>query len=165
MLFISTSLQAAIIEKAWTKVSFKATGSPGFLTIDGTGAKFTGNYRIQGEGIFGTFICELKNLKTGLALRDRHMKGKYLEVGKYPRAVLKVNKLITKPGGVEFVGDLTLKGKTRMVTGQGTLTHDKKTITKLDLNFQINLKEYGFEIPEYLGVTVARVVDLRVQYK
>lgn len=167
MLFIAASAQAGTINKARTKVNFTATGTPGFLTIDGTGGKFSGTYQILGEGIIGLFICELKYLTTDLALRDKHMKKKYLQVHKYPTAKLKVIKVLTKTAanGLEFVGDLTLKGQTRMVTGTGTIAHDGKIISKLDLTFKIDLKDYGFEIPNYLGVTVARTVDVRVRYK
>jgi polyisoprenoid-binding protein YceI len=123
------------------EVKFKATGNPGFLQISG---------HIPEEDITGDChvgVAKLKNLDTGIGMRNRHATEKYLEVGKYPEAKLDLAKNL-----------LTLHGKTRWVK----VAYKSKRPT-LDVSFDFKLSDFGIEIPSFMGVTVADTVNVRIE--
>src|ERR1700730_891725 len=80
---LSTLAHAALSAPTDGHVSFQASGPAG-MTIEGTTAVL--GLADQGDNIVIT--VPLANLTTGITLRDRHMKEKYLEVPKYPSATL-----------------------------------------------------------------------------
>lgn len=142
------------------KVSWTAVGNPGFLKIDGKGGVPTGSAKLAGGVLTGSFEVQLKAYKTGIDLRDTHMKEKYLEVDKYPRAVLDV----IVDGYVEgkeitWKGILELKGVKKPAAG--TVNVVGKTVKA---SFKVNLEDYpSIGVPSYLGVTVAKEVDVAVE--
>ena len=137
------------------EVSFKAVGNPGFLTINGDGASLSGSHK-EGKGVFHV---KLSDLKTGIDLRDEHMRDKYLEVGKYPEAKLVVKSIVQLPSGKYFwKGDLTLKDTTKPVEGEA---YDFGSSIKT--SFKIKLTDFkSIGVPSWLGVTVAEDVDIFV---
>lgn len=151
-----------------SSVEFSAVGKPGFLRINGHGAKVSGRTTLSGDSLEGTFTVKLDEFTTGIDLRDEHMKTKYLETAKYPHAVLSLvvpaAKLATA-GDVSFKGKLTLHGVEKDISGTATLTpsSDQKTVAT-DAQFQIKLSEFKIDIPSYLGITVAEDVDVHVQF-
>lgn len=133
------------------KVNWLATGTPGFIKIEGTGECLKGDIAKNGTGIIH---CHLDDFDTGINLRNKHMKEKYLGTGKYPDAVLRVNK--AKDGA--FEGLLTIKENSATV--RGTYALDKELVSA---NFKINLEQYpSIGVPSYLGVSVANEIDVNV---
>src|SRR5678815_69343 len=57
---------------------------PGGFSLDGK----TNQLRIEDDGTTLRVTVPLASLQTGIGLRDKHMREKYLEVQKYPDAVL-----------------------------------------------------------------------------
>src|SRR5438046_2728106 len=73
------------------EVEFLATGRPSALKIRGKikeDAKdaLTGKLQVTGANVTGTAKLALDMLDTGIDLRNKHMKEKYLETGKFPTA-------------------------------------------------------------------------------
>lgn len=103
--------------------------SAGFLAVGPAGLKVEGKTsevevaEVDGKVRIGV---PLANVDTGIALRNKHMREKYLEVATYPRAELVVDKSTLKvPGeGPESTGaasgSMTIRGKTKPVTFQYT---------------------------------------------
>lgn len=140
------------------QVSFKAIG-PGGLAIEGKGSDVT--VREQSDKLIAS--VGLGSLQTGIALRDRHMKEKYLETAKYPRAVFTVAKSKLKiPGEGDADGSLQLHGVTKPVRIHFKATGNDKTATVTGSS-RINMKEFKIEVPSYLGVTVKP--DVTVSFK
>jgi polyisoprenoid-binding protein YceI len=162
---ISAVGHAALSAPSESKVSFQASGPAG-LKIEGTTPDLT---VADGSGNVVLSVA-LGNLTTGIGLRDKHMKEKYLEVDKYPSAVLTVSRAALKvPAGgasveTDVPGTLQLHGQTKPVTvhydakadGPGLLAHGK---------FHINMNEYGIQVPTYLGVTVKPDVDVTASFR
>ena len=111
----------------------------------------------------------LANLATGIALRDKHMKEKYLQVPSFPTATLKVARSAVQvaPGATaeaDIPGTMTLHGHDHPVnvhfkahsTGGGNVEVDGAT--------HVNMHDYAIEVPSYLGVTVKPDVDLAVHF-
>src|SRR5581483_4442375 len=82
---VSAASYAALSTATDAKVTFGAAGPAGFK-IEGT----TSELSVSEGGGNVMVSVPLANLTTGIALRDHHMKEKYLEVAKYPAAVLTV---------------------------------------------------------------------------
>ena len=139
------------------EAKFDAVGNPGFLSIAGEKGKVTGKYVKSNDKITGSFDVDLNTLETGMDLRDKHMKEKYLETNKYPKASLTiVNVAIPKDGYLKFNGKLSLHGKTNPIDGDCHI----KDVVNFECKFKINLADYGIAIPDWKGVTVAKDVAL-----
>jgi len=142
------------------KVSWTAIGSPGFLQIDGEGGYVEGTLKDEGGKVSGIFTCELTKFKTGMTTRDKHMKNDYLHVKKFPTAKLVLDPVETSRS-FDFTGELTLHGVTKKVKGKGNLKKVGST-NVITAKMTLILTDYNIEIPSYLGVTVAKNVDLEV---
>jgi len=141
------------------EASFEAIGNPGLLTISGEKGDVTGKYQRTDGKLSGSFDLILNTLQTGMDLRDKHMREKYLETKKFPKTTLTVeNVLIPKEGYFKFAGKLLLHGKNNPVAGDCLL----KDAIKFECKFKILLSDYAIPIPEWKGVTIAKDVSLTI---
>lgn len=176
VLFTSSAQAADAPKKATTfsvqpeqsPVTFLAVGKPGFLRIKGDGGKLQGSATVDQDLLSGEFTVLLNDFKTGMDLRDEHMKEKYLEVGKYPTAklTLKNVKIPAKPGEeFDFSGILELKSKSQPVSGKAKLESalDGNEV-KGEATFKVNLPQYDVGVPKHLGITVAEDVDITAKW-
>jgi polyisoprenoid-binding protein YceI len=159
---IGTVSQAATLEPKSGSISFTAVGKPGFLKIKGESKKHPqGKLEIANSSASGSFLFDLENLNTGIALRDEHMKDNYLEVKKYPQAQLAIEPISipnenTSSSG-EFKGTLTLHGVTKNTSGKYTYDSSKKLVKA---QFEILLSDFNINIPKYMGITVSEKVEV-----
>lgn len=141
------------------EVQFNASG-PGGLKITGT----TTQVSVKEDGANVVVTVPLGNLDTGIALRNKHMKEKYLETDKYPNAELVVAKSALKTeGGGTAQGTMKIHGKAKEVS----FTYASKkngTGFMVEGSAHINMKEFGVEVPSYLGVTVKPEVDVTAKF-
>ncbi len=160
---------AVELDKGTGSVKFTATGNPSALTINGEGDAPKGRFEIDGTKLTGQAKFDLKSLQTGLSLRDRHMRDKYLEVEKFPEATLALKK-VTWPADKQtgdfeakgpFEGELTLHGVTKPVQGQATLTRSGAQL-KTDTEFTIKLTDFSIAVPSFAEITVADMVKVQV---
>lgn len=178
LLFTSFNVWAATVDLSTTKnkVEFLAIGQPSALKINGKPsdgkASLDGKLDITKEGLSGAASFQLNQLSTGLEMRDTHMKDKYLETATYPVAQLKfkavpINKEIEKSDYKHkdaFEGELTLHGVTQKVKGTLELTKSESKWKGL-FHFGILLEDYKIQIPNYLGIKVAKEVKLEVGFE
>jgi polyisoprenoid-binding protein YceI len=140
-------------------VQFIATG-PGGLKITGTTHQVT----VKDDGSNLVVIVPLSDLDTGIALRNKHMKEKYLETDKYPNAELVVAKSAVKADGAGTAqGTMKIHGKSKEVSVSYNAKKNGASIA-IDGTTQLNMKEFGIEVPNYLGVTVKPEVDVNVKF-
>jgi polyisoprenoid-binding protein YceI len=97
------------------------------------------------------------------------MKEKYLEVQKFPNAELRVARsTLQLPKDGETSGDatgtLTLHGQTRNVPFHYVAKPEGDT-WKVRGTTRIDMKQFGIEVPSYLGVTVQKDVDISVRFE
>lgn len=110
----------------------------------------------------GDLSIDLASIDTGIALRNQHLREKYLEVAKgagFERAVLSDIRLHeagdgTFEGRTPFSGTLLLHGVSRPVTGTSEIRREGQGV-RVDARFPLELTDFGIEPPEYLGVGVA----------
>lgn len=116
----------------------------------------------------GRVAVDLSSLETGIALRDRHMKETYLEIGKregFDKAVLEQIQIrnVASTSEEPFKGLLTLHGEQLPVTGKVTI-HDDHGKLRAEAEFPVRLARFGIQSPQYLGVGVTEEVRVRVQF-
>ena len=140
-------------------VSFTATGPAG-LKIVGT----TGELSVVDDGQTVTVTVPLRALDTKMELRNKHMREKYLEVQKYPNAVLVVPRAeLRMPQGdavsAEAGGTMKIHGREKPVRFRYTA---KKAGTNMAVSgtVHLNIKDFGIEEPSFMGASVKPDVDV-----
>ena len=138
---------------------------PGGFGVDGK----TDQLHIADDGTTLKITVPLATLHTGIGLRDKHMREKYLQVDKYPDAVLEVPWSGVKLPGDGQTGEGTAPGK-MTIHGKSKDVQVKYRIVRTGNQYQVtgnvplNLKDYDIDVPSYLGVTVQPDIDTSVSF-
>lgn len=144
--------------------SFDAVTSSlsGALRPSANDAAFSGELRV-----------ELATLDTGIALRNGHLRGDYLEVERGPdfrEAVLSGIVLDDPPPGgggrreTGFSGSLALHGVRRAIEGEAELRRRGGRI-QVEAVFRLSLDAFGIPPPRYLGIGVRDDVEITVRFE
>jgi polyisoprenoid-binding protein YceI len=147
-----------------SEVKFTATG-PGGLTIVGESSAL----QVSDDAQIITVSVPLEPLHTGIGLRDRHMKEKYLEVAKYPAATLKIDhKSLSFPGAGKSAagdaqGDMTLHGATKHVRFHYDARAEGAGYD-VTSTLHLNMNDFGISVPSYLGMSVKPDVSVDVKF-
>jgi polyisoprenoid-binding protein YceI len=161
---VAAASHAAVSSASQSTVSFKAIGTG--MTIEGTTSAL--NVVEQDGGV--AITVPLANLTTGISLRDSHMRDKYLEVRKYPNAVLTVARaaLQLPAAGAQGSGDATgtiqIHGQTRPCTVHYEAGADGSGFSVRG-KLRVNMNDFGITVPSYLGVTVKPDVDVTASFR
>ena len=116
--------------------------------------------------IAGDLLVDLQTLETGIGVRDRHMRTKYLEVQRGPEfANARVQHIrLEKPTGkTTFHATLTLHGQTKDVAGTAEIKPYGDGY-RLAAAFPVHVSEFGIPEPKYLGVGMKDEVEIRVNF-
>ena len=117
----------------------------------------------------GVLTVDLSSVDTGVALRNAHLRDKYLEVGKggeFATAVLsdvRLDKVETAAfhGQTPFTGMLLLHGTRHAVSGQADIRFEGSDV-RVAASFPVRIDDYGIAPPRYLGVGVRNEVQVKV---
>lgn len=146
-------------------VTFFAKGPAG-LKIEGK----TSEISVSEKDGKVSFVVPLGNLDTGIGLRNKHMREKYLETAKYPNAELVVERSALRfaEDGKESAGTapgtMTIHGKTRPVTVTYKARRSGNSY-QVDGGVALDMNQFGIEVPSYAGVTVKPDIDIVVRTK
>jgi len=153
--------------------------------IVGTTNKVEATFMINPKDITnnpkGKVIVDLASLKTGIDLRDEHMKSAdYLNTAKYPEATFMITGLKaskksldnTIPLNATASGKLTIHGVTKRVNVPVTLVYfkeDKKTgskqpgnLLRVKANFNVKLSDYNITVPQILFYKLDETVAINI---
>lgn len=161
---LATAADAALQKTGDASVKFNASG-PGGMNIEGKGSSM---WTVD-DGKTVKVVVQLTAMTTGMSLRDKHMKEKYLEVQKFPDAELVVNRADLKfPGAgetakAEVGGTMKLHGVNKGTKFTYTATKDGD-LYKVTGTVRVSLKDHDIAEPSYLGVKVKDAVDVTVQF-
>ncbi len=119
----------------------------------------------------GELSVDLATLDSGIGLRNEHMRGNYLEVGKgagFDKAVISDIHLgdvdaESFSGRASFAGNLTLHGATAPVKGQAEIRREGASI-RVEASFPLTLADFAIAKPQYLGVGVKGEVQVKVSF-
>lgn len=163
---LPASAEAAVnLKSQGGEVTFLAVGKPSMLKIHGKSAEPRADLKLDGTNLSGKTEIAMDSFTTGIETRDKHMKEKYLQTKEHPRATLTLKDVKVGPdfasslssGSKPFEGTLAFHGKELPVKGNFSAANGK-----VSASFPLRLSEFGVEIPQYLGVTVAENVDVEV---
>lgn len=151
------------------KTEFLAVGNPGFLKINGKGSGPEGEISVSGGKMNAKIFVDLNSLDTGMSLRNKHMKEKYLKTKEFPKATLEIKDYKVEkwsPSSPKFSGKkipatLTIHGQSRPVTLKAKIDDNGQ----VDSSFEIKISDFKIEIPSFMGVTVADKVTVKVSSK
>jgi polyisoprenoid-binding protein YceI len=114
--------------------------------------------------VHGVVKVDLQTLETGIGLRDRHMREKYLEVKKGPEFAVATIEGITidkKEGKTSFNGTLLLHGQRKAIAGTAELKQQDGRI-RVQAQFPLRVSEFAIPQPTYLGVGVQDEIQVKV---
>jgi polyisoprenoid-binding protein YceI len=97
-------------------------------------------------------VVNLKSLKTGIELRDKHTQ-KHLETEKFPEAVL----LSAKGKGGKGIGKIRIRGIEKDIAGTYKINGNE-----LEAEFKLNLADFNITNVKYMGAGVENEVVLHV---
>ena len=160
---IPTAADAKLTRTGEPDVSFTATG-PGGLKIVGK----TKDLAVSDDGKVIKVSVALGNLTTGIALRDKHMKEKYLEVQSFPTADLLITRAaLNLPESGDVSGDLpgtmTIHGKSKTVNFHYSVNRSGSAF-KVKGTVRVNINDFGITKPEFMGASVKPDVDVSVEF-
>jgi polyisoprenoid-binding protein YceI len=153
--------QTYVAEKG--KVEFISKAS--IETFTGTSDDLKGLVDLETKKI--DFYIDLNTLRTGIALRDEHMRESYLETKKYPFAEFTgilngYNTARTDTQSVIAVGSFSLHGVTTSRTIQGRLFVGSDHIY-VEANWDVLLSDHKIAIPKVLFLKLADRQEVRIQ--
>lgn len=164
-LALSSAAVAAVNQTGPAAASFTGKGPAGFK-LEGKSSRVI----VKDEGSGVAVSVPLADLDTGIDLRNRHMREKYLETDKYPNATLVVDRSsIQLPAEGSTVqgqgkGKMTLHGKTKEVVFQYVIRREKGVYIT-EGKVPLNIKDFDINIPSYLGVTVKPEIETAVSFR
>ncbi|MCI0405776.1 MAG: YceI family protein [candidate division Zixibacteria bacterium] len=153
-------------------------------TIEGKTGQIDGSVEVDladAATAAGQFEVDLTSVKTGIEMRDQHMREGYLHTDSFPKAAFKLNK-VTKTSAraladgqsveIEAQGELTIHGVTKPVAVSGTVTYLKESeatqarlpgdLLHIDVGTPILLSDFKVERPQFVLMKVSDKVELRV---
>jgi polyisoprenoid-binding protein YceI len=142
-------------------------------TVVGKTGEIAGFIEVDTGDITGTakaaFEVDLASLKTGIGMRDGHMRDQYLEVEKYPKAVF-VLKQVKNAGSNAFqnnspveltlLGDFTVHGVTKEIEIPATAIYMKESedtrvrlpgdLLHVTATFDVYLSDHNIKRPQFV---------------
>lgn len=124
----------------------------------------------QPVAVSGELTVDLTTIDTGIDLRNRHLREKYLEVTKpgFDKAVLSEIRLADAKGEAyqgksAFTGTLRMHGVSRPVAGSAEI-QPAGTAVRVSASFPLALTDFGIEPPQYMGVGVGNRMGVKVTF-
>ncbi|MBN2365644.1 MAG: YceI family protein [Calditrichaeota bacterium] len=112
------------------------------------------------------FEVDLSTLDTGIGLRNSHMRNKYLETEKYPRAIFEGDMIDWKTVSagkheISATGILKIHGEIKEISLISTLQQVPEGYRSIT-NFELNITDFGIEKPGFLLTSMDEQVRLRI---
>lgn len=116
------------------------------------------------------FSVLMKGFEFEKALMQEHFNEKYVQSDKFPNSTFKgkvtnIKEVNLKKDGeykVKIKGDLTIKGITKPVETDGTITVNGNKVSGY-AKFPVTVADYEIEIPAIVRDHIAKVVDVKVE--
>lgn len=163
LILLTLNTYASSYKISESKASFVAKGFPSFIKITGVSSDLKGEINEDKEMLSGTITLDPKTLKTGMDLRDNHMKDNYLQVEEFTMITLTLKPFKPSASG-KTEGVLKLHGKEKAVMVDYKLKKDEKIIS-VDASFEIDIVDFSISVPSFQGITVAKKIGLNINLK
>jgi polyisoprenoid-binding protein YceI len=123
----------------------------------------------------GNISLEVKSIKTGIELRDEHMRSPmWLDAEKHKTIDFKTTKIKhVKGNSYKVTGKFTLHGVTKSITVDATIKHlaesaktkgagFKGDVLQVKSTFKIKMSDYGVKIPDMAAAKVSDTVKIAI---
>jgi polyisoprenoid-binding protein YceI len=161
--WLGPSIAYAAVERSGTpSIAFHATTNAE-ATIDGTSSDLT----VSDDGATVTFAVPVSSLKTGIALRDTHLR-KYLGADAHPTlSVSVVRSELTLPSDGQSVSatagaNVVIHGTKKYEKVAYSLARKGDAYSLTVKGLVVKLQDYGIEQPSFAGVKVHQAVSIDV---
>lgn len=148
-------------------IEFTAPCSVKSMTIKGQASELTGQALRTGDRITsGEVKVPVKSLKTGMAMRDEHMRERIFKAadGTYPDLTFKATQSNCATGSAEMhcsiQGLFSIRGTEKPATFDCTSTDQN-----LSCRSNLKLSDYSIEQPSQLGIKVSNDISVDIQLK
>lgn len=115
------------------------------------------------------FYVDLNTIKTGIGLRDSHMRENYLETDRFPFAEF-TGKLVQLPTlimgaktPVKALGTFKIHGVERQIEVSGSLTQLQNGKIELDATFIVLLSDYNIPLPKLVFYELAQEQQVTIK--
>lgn len=114
------------------------------------------------------FFVDLNTLKTGIGLRDSHMRESYLETDQYPFAeftgkIAQIPILVTgEKIPVKALGTFKIHGEEREIEVSGMLVKQQNGKITLEARFSIALSDYKIALPKLVFYELAQEQEVTI---
>jgi polyisoprenoid-binding protein YceI len=126
----------------------------------------------------GHLRVDARTLKTGIEMRDEHMRERHLQTDQFPFIEFVLKSVEGLPAQLEsgsaqkfqLAGDFTVHGTTKAITAPGTVEmvatggFDKPQAMIVTATFNIKLDDYGVPRPKMLLLKLAETIRIRVRF-
>ncbi|MCS7082151.1 MAG: YceI family protein [Bacteroidetes bacterium] len=155
-------------------------------TIVGTNNTLRGSFRFDPQNITGRpaaaeFIVDAEAFKTGIELRDQHLRENYLETAKYPQIRFTLDRIVSasknalrdgETAELLIEGTFELHGQRRreqlrarityMAASEATRSRLPGNLLRVVAEFPIKYVDYGIQRPQVLLLKLSEVVTINV---
>jgi polyisoprenoid-binding protein YceI len=114
----------------------------------------------------GEIAVKAASFETGMDMRDKHMRDKYLKAKQHPaiRLVLTGGKVMPKSGSKgKIQGKLIVLGKEKAVTLPVKVTSASGKAITVTSEFTVNIEDFGIKQPKFMVVKMDKTVRLKVR--
>lgn len=160
-----------------TLVHFESDGKLEF--ISGKTRNLSGAFVFDPDqpqnGATGVMQVDLRTLRTGIGLRDEHMRDNHLETDEFPFAWFELTEVAGMPEMLESNQSYDIKGKgffylhgvKRLIDVDLILAADndsESSVLKVTARFSLYLDDFDVERPKALFLKLAERIDLEVNF-
>ena len=159
---------AALVKSGTPAVKFFAKGKGlGMVPMDVNGS--SSNLGVTEKDGKISVTVPVSSFSTGIEMRDKHMKSKYLHADKHPNVTLVVERSALqfpngKPVKSDATGQLTLHGQTK-AKKFSYKAEQSGGVLKVSAAFDIDITQFGIEKPEEYGVKIEPNVKIDVKFE
>jgi polyisoprenoid-binding protein YceI len=138
-------------------------------TFTASNKKVSGTIETDASGKVtnGAVLIKADAFETGISMRDRHMREKYLEADKYPTITLELTGAQlpeTSVGEFDVEGTFACHGVKKQQKLHVKVS-DAGGVLKATSSFPIDITEYGIQQPKFAVVKMETTVDVTVEVR
>ena len=145
-------------------------------TINGRSSQASGSVQVDPANLAattGTITVPVSSLRTGIELRDQHLRGDdWLDAGQHPNATFEIKSVSSasrlqanQDTNLQVNGKFTIHGVTRDVRARVRIKWDGSRRLQGRAQFTVRLDQHGVEIPSIVQAKVSNEIKVRIDFR
>ncbi len=158
------SIDYKVVEKSEVSFAAKITGG----SFSGSTHSIIGYAKYDEKNFTVTSELEIDaaSLTTGISLRDKHMREKYLETEKFPKILFSVKDATASNAAKsesELSGTVTIKGTAKEEKIKISVEEGSESQRIVKAKFPINILDFNIKQPKFLVIEMKPVVEVSLR--